>query len=152
VPGSVRVLAAGERRLAWGLTSEGTPVVATATSLHIAEVILSWSQVEKAVWLPPLLTVTEVAEREGTGAVHELTLEQENHLPEVVRERVTASVGWTDVHRLTPSGKVRLVGRRVPGVADLLWQVVYLQGTDPTQPGVREQAEQLVAALRGTLG
>jgi hypothetical protein len=61
-------------------------------------------------------------------------------------------VAWSDVRRLHPRGKVRIVGRRVPGRDDLLWQTVWLDGTDPTDPALRAQAEELVASLRATLG
>jgi len=40
----------------------------------------------------------------------------------------------------------------VPGVDALLWQVVWLEGTDPADPALRAQADAHVAALRGSLG
>lgn len=152
VPEVVRALRTDDRRLAWGVTVDGTPVVAGETALHVGEDRLPWVQVEKATWAEPLLTVTEVARVEGTGRRHVLELAEERGLAETVRARVTSSVGWTDRRRLQPSGAIRVVGRRVPGSDDLLWQVVWLEGTDPDDPALQAQAEQTVSALRATLG
>ena len=151
-PEAVRRLRVDARRLAWGVTPDGTPVVATETALHVGDEHVAWVQVEKAIWAPPLLTVTEVAEVEGTGTRRVLHLEDQRGLAEVVRARVTSSVGWTDRRRLVPEGVIRVVGRRVPGEDALLWQVVWLEGTDPADPLLRAQAEQVVAELRATLG
>lgn len=152
LPDAVRAVVLEERRLAWGLTDAGTPVLATPTSLLAGSLLLPWTQVAKVAWAPPVLTVREVAEVEDAGPVHRFVLAEDDGLAEVVRAQVTSSVAWSDVRRLQPAGKVRVVGRRVPGVDALLWQLVWLEGTDPADPRLREQADALVAALRGTLG
>jgi hypothetical protein len=152
VPDAVRAVPVDERRLAWGLTDAGLALVATPSALWFGETKLPWLQVEKAGWQPPTLTVVEVAEREGTGVRHSWVLADDRRLAETVRAQVTSSVAWSDVRRLQPAGKVRVVGRRVPGRDALLWQVVYLDGTDPADPAVRAQAEAFAASLRATLG
>jgi hypothetical protein len=152
VPDAVRALRLEERRLAWGVTDSGTAVVATPTSLLAGSSVVLWTSVAKASWDPPVLSVREVAEVEGAGTLHRFVLVEDDGLAEVVRAQVTSSVGWTDVRRLQPGGKVRVVGRRVPGQDALLWQTVWLDGTDPSDPLLRVQAEELVAALRGTIG
>ncbi len=152
VPEDVRALAPLERRLAWALTDDGIPLVATPTSLYAGELVLPWTQVAKVAWQPPVLTVREVAPVEDTGSLHRFELAEQDRLAEVVRTQVTSSVAWSDVRRLEPAGKVRVVGRRVPGEDALLWQVVWLDGTDPADPRLAAQAQALVAALRGTLG
>jgi hypothetical protein len=152
VPEAVRALAQGERRLGWALTSSGEALVATPSGLHSEGSVLPWTQVAHVTWQPPTLTLTEVAEVDGAGQVHHLLLEQDAGLAQVVRTQVTSSVAWSDVRRLQPKGKVRLVGRRQPERDDLLWQTVWLDGTDPDDPLLRTQAEALVADLRGTLG
>lgn len=152
VPEAVRALAPAERRLGWALAEDGTPLVATPTSLYAGELVLPWTQVAKVAWRPPVLSVREVAEVEDAGAEHLFSLAEDEGLAEVVRTQVTSSVAWSDVRRLEPGGKVRVVGRRVPGEDALLWQVVYLEGTDPTDPALRAQADAHVAALRGSLG
>jgi hypothetical protein len=148
----VRQVSLDERRLAWGLTDTGTAVIATPTSLLAGQLRLPWTQVAKVSWEPPVLALREVAEVDDAGTVHRFVLEQDEQLAETVRARVTSSVAWTDVRRLQPAGKVRLVARRVPGEDALLWQVVWLEGTDPRSASLRAQVEELVAALRGTLG
>jgi hypothetical protein len=152
VPDPVRALRLDERRLAWGVTDSGTAVVATPTALLAGDLVLPWNQVAKASWDQPVLTVSEVAEVEGTGTAHRFALVEDDRLAEVVRAQVTSSVAWSDVRRLEPRGKVRVVARRVPGQDALLWQTVWLEGTDPSDPLLRAQAEELVAALRGTIG
>lgn len=155
VPAVVRDVALdpGDRRVAWALTPDGAPVVATELGLHLpGRDRLDWAAVEKAVWRRPVLTVTEVAEVEGAGAAYDVELAGDADLPEAVRTRVTASVAWSSHTRLHPSGGVRVVGRRRPGAEVLSWQLVYDRGTDPDDPLVREQAESLLLASRRTVG
>ena len=152
VPQVVKAVATGERRLAWALTTEGAPLVATPTGLYDGGEPLPWVQVEKVSWQPPHLSVTEGALVEGTGPRHDWELAEDAHLAEVVRAQVTSSIGWSDRRRLASGGALRVVGRRVPGEDALLWQVVYLEGADPDDPLNRAEAERLVDGLRGTLG
>lgn len=151
-PDAVRTIAPLERRLAWALTSDGTPLVATPTALYVGTEPLPWTQIEKVRYAPPVLAVREVAEVEGAGAEHRFELTEDHRLAETVRTAVTTSVAWSDVRRLQPSGRVRVVGRRVPGVDSLLWQVVWLEGADPRDPALRAQADAAVAALQGSIG
>lgn len=143
----------GERRSAWGLTPDGEPVVATDLGLRLpGEPRLDWHDVEKATWQRPVLTVVRVAETAGTGERHCVRLEQEGALPDAVRGAVTGSVGWSNHYRLRPRGGVRVVGRRRPGLDLLDWQLVYDVGTDPSDPLVRVQAEELLLHARRTVG
>ena len=155
VPDVVRSVALlpGERRLAWGLTGDGAPIVATPTRLVLpGGDSLDWIMVEKAAWRPPVLTVTEVAEVEGTGREHVFTIDQDAALAELVHARVTSSVAWSDRRRLDPHGAVRLVGRRVPGEDALLWQLVFDCETELSDPLVRAQANEFLDAVRRTIG
>ena len=152
LPEAVRSLRLEERRLAWGVTDSGTAVIATPTSLLAGDLVLPWSSIAQVSWEPPTLLVREVADVEGTGTPHRFVLVQDEGLAEVVRAQVTSSVAWTDVRRLEPRGKVRVVARRVPGQDALLWQTVWLDGTDAADPLLQAQADELVAALRGTIG
>ncbi len=150
---SAVVLEPGERRLAWALTPTGQPVVATDVGLRLPDgVRLDWPDVEKATWQRPVLAVVQVAEVSGTGTSWRLQLEQEGDLPDAVRSAVTASVAWSTHVRLQPTGGVRLVGRRRPGLEALDWQLVYDRGTDLGDPAVRGQAEGLLADARRTIG
>lgn len=152
VPDAVRGLALDGRRLAWGLTDAGLPLVATPTQLHLGTEQLPWTAIEKIAWQPSTLTVHEVAEVAGTGRVRSFELASDAHLAETIRERVTASVGWSERRALAPHGHVRLVGRRVPGQDLLLWQVVWEPGTDPRDPHLQAQVADQLAGLRKTIG
>ena len=152
VPEAVAALRTDERREAWGLTPDGTPLVATASALYVGPTVLAWTQVEKVSWAPPRLVITEASEVEGSGAVRTYELAQDAHLAEVVRARVTSSIGWSDRRALVPAGAVRLVGRRSPDRDALDWQLVFEAGTDPHDPLLRLQAERHVQGLRRTIG
>jgi len=155
VPPAVKALELppGARRLAWALTGQGDPVVATDDALLLpGGVRLPWELVERAGWQRPQLTVLEVAAVQGTGTRHVLDLVDEGDLPGIVHARVTSSVAWSTHCRLAPAGGVRLVGRRVAGVETLQWQLVYDRGTDVHDPLVRAQAEELLHGARRTLG
>jgi hypothetical protein len=141
-----------DRRLAWGVTDDGVALVASPTCLHVGSEQIAWTAVEKVGWAAPLLRLTEMAEVEGTGLVHLWELAEDHGLAETIRERVTASVAWSDIRKLQPAGAVRLVGRRVPGQELLTWQVVWQLGTNPADPLLRAQVDAYVDGLRKSLG
>lgn len=154
VPQAVRdvALEPGERRLAWGVTPDGAPVLATTAGLRApGRELLPWGEVERAVWRRPHLEVVQVAQVEGTGPRTRVELAEEHDLADAVRSAVTGSVAWSSVVKLS-EGSVRVVGRRQPGRDDLRWQLVYAPGTDVDDPAVREQAEQALLDARRTLG
>lgn len=143
----------GERRVAWGLTPSGEPVVATDRGLRLPHADrVDWPDVERASWARPVLTVLQVAAVAGTGERRSVELAEEGSLPEVVRSAVTSSIGWSSHYRLQPSGGVRVVGRRRPGQDLLDWQLVYDPGTDLDDPLVQAQAAELVLAARRAIG
>lgn len=155
VPDVVRAvpLEPGERRRAWAVTTSGEAVVATDLGLHLPRTPrLDWADVEKATWRRPVLGVSRVARVDGEGPRWQLELAEEADLADVVRTSVTASVGWTKHVRLAPGGGVRVVGRRRPGQDALDWQLVFDRGTDPDDPGVVAQAEQILTDARRTIG
>ena len=155
VPDAVRSAAvpAGDRRLAWAVTAGGEAVVATRRGLLLpGRPLLAWTDVERASWTEPHLTVVEVSEVEGTGTTTVVEVREPGDLPEVVRSMVTASVAWSAHARLQPQGGVRVVGRRRPGEDLLEWQLVYDRGTDLSDPLVREQAQQVLLDARRTIG
>ena len=156
VPEAVAAVALGprERRVAWALSDRGEPVVATDRALYLpGEQPIAWSDVERAVWQRPRLTVTQLSPVEGSGPQSVVVLgDDDGDLPAVVRARVGASVAWSSHSRLVPSGGVRVVARRRPGVDALDWQVVYDRDTDASDPAVRARAEQLLEAARRTIG
>jgi hypothetical protein len=152
VPPEVRAITTDERRLAWGLTSDGLALVATPTSLYAGTEQLPWVGVEKVIWQPPLLTLVDVADVEGTGVRRSWLLDQDAKLAETVRACVTSSVGWTDRRSLGAAGHVRLVGRRTPDRDPLTWQVVWEHPAAAEDPSLRAQAARWVDELQATIG
>lgn len=164
VPAAVRTvtLQPGDRRLAWALTTEGQPVLASAHGLTLPGLaLLGWHVVEKATWQRPQLIVQVVAQPEesalgavvveGAGATHILQLVAGGQLPEVVRARVTDSVVWSR-HLQLAQGGVRVVGRRQPGGGVFAWQLVYDRDTDVQDARLRAEGESALAAARQTVG
>jgi hypothetical protein len=148
---------AGERLAGWALTDAGEPVVATSSGLLLpGREPVAWQDVERASWAPPVLRVLVLPQGQavvaGTGPSYEVSLQQPGDLPDVIRTRVTGSVAWSSHSRLSPSGGVRVVGRRKAGLEVLDWQLVFDAGTDPDDPVARGQAEALLLAARRTIG
>lgn len=156
VPDAVRAVAleSGDRRVAWALTEDGEPVVATDHGLVLPDrPLVEWADVERAAWQRPVLTVVESAPVAGTGRTTTVTLQDDDgRIPDVVHAGVSSSVGWTQHIRLQPEGGARVVGRRRHGQELFDWQVVYDPGTDPDDPRIRTQAEQAVLRARRTIG
>jgi hypothetical protein len=156
VPDVVRTVALeqGDRRVAWALTDDGRPVVATERGLVLpGRPRVDWSDVERAGWQRPALTVVESSEVAGSGCTTTVVLaDDDGGLPEVVRAGVSSSVAWSRHVRLVPTGGVRVVGRRRPGQELLDWQCVYDPGTDVSDPEIRAQAESVVLRARRSVG
>ena len=85
--------------------------------------------------------------------VHRVRLDADlGRLPEVVRERVTASIVIQHHVELVGERGARLLARRVPGTTDLRWSVVFDAGLDPADPELRRRADEALAVLRTSLG
>lgn len=143
----------GERILATAPTRGGSYVVATSTALHLPTVSgdflrLPWERVDQAAWKDGWLHVHETS----GGPEHHIRLTEPGSVPETVRERVTATVVVSHNARLPGGGTVRIAGRRPTDGGDVRWTFVFEAGTDPDDPGLRAQAEQLLEALRRQTG
>ena len=152
VPAEVKAVAPGERRLAWALADDGTVMVATEAGLWAGSSRLGWAFVEKVQWQPPVLTVHEVSEIEGTGGARSWTLTEDVRLAETIRTCVTSSIAWSDRRALGNGSHVRLVGRRLPGRDPLEWQVVWERAVDRAVVAYAAQAEAWVEELSRTIG
>lgn len=143
----------GERRLAWALSTGGAAVVATDLGLHLpGQPRIGWPDIERVSWKAPMMRVEGIGEVVGGGPHWEVQLPDPRNLPEVVRSRVVESIGWSEHRRLSPSGGVRLVGRRRPGQELLDWQLVYDQDTGSPDDRQRAQAEAFLLDARRTIG
>jgi hypothetical protein len=132
-----------ERVLASAALSGGGHVVATTVGLWLptpdgAPRRVGWHLVSKASWGGGGLVLVEAEETDVVeGAVvladqpaRRLRLGDSGRLPEVVHERVTASIRSRH-HRDLPGGGAWFVQRRVPGHDGTLLQVRPDPGTDP---------------------
>ncbi len=142
--------------LAW-LPSVGSSVVATHRALLLPEGTeperVPWDRVLHAAWEPTALRVT--AQDPHGGRPLELRVpvpEDHGSLPEVVRERVKASIVVQHHVELHGEQGARLVARRTPGDTELRWSVVFDPGLDPGDPVLRARADEELARLRGSLG
>jgi hypothetical protein len=159
LPASVRSsldLRMGERVLASApLLSRGW-VVATTRGLHLVDPAGAserhgWDRVAAAVWsdTASMLQVTWVDSR------RQLLLEfagSPGFLPEVIRERVEASVVIS--RRIDAGGRrgVRVAVRREGPGAELSMQVVADRGVDLSDPGLAARVEVELADLREQTG
>lgn len=146
VPAEVKQRAAGDKPLAWAAVA-GDWIVASRDRLFLplAEP-LPWDEVIRAAWDAPVL------ELQLPQGPYRLVLEDPGAIPEVVNERVKASVVIQHHVPLRGDKGVRIVARRRPGAADVTWRVTIDAGLDPHDPGLRAEADAALAQLRATLG
>lgn len=146
----------GERVLAHAPADEGL-LVATTQALHLPTEAghdrVPWERIDQARWEESGLTFAE----SGAG-VRSFAVSEPGLLPEVLQERVTATIAASE-HIVLPAGGdaalgVRLAARRAPGAdaATVTWQARFDPGLDPSDPETRHQAELALAELREQTG
>ena len=152
-PAEVRAHAGGRRVLAW-TTSSGAPLVATEHALVLPDgTDVPWDLVLRAHWEPEYVELTAQESAGGRPAVRRLLLDTApGVLPEVVRERVTASIVVQHHVELVGERGARMVARRTADSTELRWSVVFDGGLDPTDPDLRRRADEALTALRTSLG
>jgi hypothetical protein len=121
--------------------------VATAEHLYLPlREPLSWDEVIRAAWDEPVL---ELQLAEGP---YRLLIERPGNIPQVVNERVKASVVVQHHVPLRGERGVRIVARRRPGTTDVTWRVTFDAGLDPHDPQLRAEADHALQELRASLG
>ncbi len=145
-PAEVRQRADGDKPLAWAAVA-GDWVVASRDRLFLPlQAPVSWDQVIRAAWDAPVL---ELQLAEGP---YRLVIENPGLIPDVVNERVKASVVVQHHVPLRGDKGVRIVARRKPGGADVTWRVTFDPGLDPQDPQLRADADAALADVRTTMG
>lgn len=145
--------------LAWSEASlEGRPgyLAGTRTALvwlGEVEVEIPWEQVRSADWDRDggRLKVIQLSNFGTPHARYEFTVEDPGRLPELVRERVTASVVLQRAVTLGGAGTSRVIARRSPDGGEVHWMVEYAEGLDPSDPRVIERTEDALADARAEL-
>jgi len=120
-----------ERVLAWAMGPLGV-VFATDVALHVPAALqpdrVVWHLIDKAGWRDPNLEVS-LHPSVGAPLMHwKIELSEPGKLPQVVRERVTASVVVSSDIDL-PDGQARIAARRTE-TDDIRWSVTPLAGAD----------------------
>ncbi|MFI7421109.1 hypothetical protein [Nonomuraea sp. NPDC049684] len=137
----------GERVLTFTETADGH-LVATNLALFLSDgTRVPYEEIDKASWDDEGLRVVTT-----TGARHFERVAEPRMVPETVRERVNSTIVVNKRVSLPGRGGVRLVARRPPGGEVLGWTLVFDEGLDPTDPGLRAQAEQALEGVRRSMG
>lgn len=145
-PAEVVDLAGKDKPLAWALASDGW-VVGTRERIHLpGREALGWQEVVRAAWDEPVLEV------QLPGETVRLVFDDAGRIPEVVNERVRATVVVQHHVPLRADKGVRIVARRTPGGTDITWRVTFDTGLDPRDPELRRQADDALAELRANIG
>ena len=145
-PAEVRKRADGDKPLAWA-PAAGDWVVATRDRLFLPlQEPVRWDEVIRAAWDAPVL------ELQLAQGPYRLVIENPGLIPDVVNERVKASVVVQHHVPLRGDKGVRIVARRVPGGTEVTWRVTFDAGLDPQDPALRADAEAALAEVRATMG
>ncbi|MEV4835058.1 hypothetical protein AB0K05_11080 [Nonomuraea sp. NPDC049486] len=137
----------GERVLAF-TPSDDAHLVATTLALFLPDgTRVPYETIDKASWDEDGLRLVT-----GDGTIHAVRVAEPRLLPETLRERVNATIVVNKHVELPGRGGVRLVARRRPGGEVVGWKLVFDEGLDPDDPGLRAQAEQALEGMRRSMG
>lgn len=148
----------GERLLTWGSGPSGQ-VLASNRAIYLPSsgdfmasgwTRVAWMSVDRATWEEPEVLIE--GRLGGSPRRWRVTLADAGRLPEVIRERVTASIVISEHVDLVEGGGARIVGRRTDGDTAVEWSITFDPGLDPDDPGLRAAAVNALADLRDSLG
>ncbi|KAB8195873.1 hypothetical protein FH608_010280 [Nonomuraea phyllanthi] len=138
----------GERVLTFAAGADSGYVVATNLALYLTDgTRLPYEEIDRASWDEDGVKVLTT-----DGLWHAAKVTEPRLVPETVRERVNSTIVVNKHVKLPGRGGVRLVARRRPGGEVLGWTLVFDDGLDPEDPGLRAQAEQALEGLRRSMG
>jgi len=150
----------GERVLAFGTDPLGRYVIATTQGLHLqrrppAYSRLDWSSIRHASFDSMALRLdVDEPSSEGTVSATALKVPLLDHgdLPQVVRDRIMASIALQQHVALRGRLGVTVAARRQPGSDDLQWGVTYDNGLDATDPELAADAADALTQVRAESG
>lgn len=148
-------LPAGERVLAFAAYDAGH-LVATLAGFwecprEAAPVLWHWDEIDRAEWVEGHLLM-RVTPDGGEPRSVSFTTTAPGRLPEVVRERVNASIVINDWHRLASGGGVRVLARRRAGEERLRWLLAFDRESDAEEPASRAEAAERLRLARESVG
>jgi len=151
------LLRPGERVMGWGLGPEqldGQPTVVVCSNVAFhapgyTEAIL-WEDIARANWDDPILEIAAIVE--GKPRFTRVNLDQPGAVPDVVYERVTATI-VTQQHVMLDGDKgARLVARRPVGSDQIRWNVIFDSGVNAADPKLRAIADDKLRQFRESAG
>lgn len=132
----------GERVLQWAPAEDGF-VVASSVGLRwpAAYLLVRWDEIDHVSYTTGVMTLQPGGET--------LRFDDVRRLPEVVRDRINASIALDRHMRLLPDGAgMRVVGRRRSDTGELRWTTTYDEGLDPADPIIAARASAAVNEVR----
>lgn len=148
-------LPAGERVLAFAAYDAGH-LVATMTGLwecprEVAAVLWHWDEIDRAEWAEGHLAMQVTPDGSDPRPVS-FTTTAPGKLPEVIRDRVNASIVINDWHRLASGGGVRVLARRRQGEERLRWLLAFDRESDAADASSRAEAAARLRLARESVG
>jgi len=145
----------GERVLAFGTDPLGRYVIATTHGLHLqrrppAYSRLDWIGIRHASFDQTALRL-DLTDSGGSTSL-KVPLLDAGQLPEVVRERVTASIAVQQHVALRGKLGVTVAARRQPGSGDLVWGLTFDRGLDASDAAVADEASAAMRRVRAESG
>lgn len=146
----------GERVLAVAHDPEGRPLVATDRDLLLQRRPpdfdrIGWDTVDKATYDDGLLKLTG-RDRSGEDFRLRVPIVEPGVLPEVVRDRVTSSIVFTQHVALRDDWGLRVTARRRPGGESLRWAYRLDDDLAADDAEILREAERAVAETRRSAG
>lgn len=130
-------------------------VVGTKTHVYAVrsgsvELDRPWHMVDTGTWVDETRTLTVQWVDKAPATVW--VLEEQSTFPQVLRERVQASVVLADEVDLGAKRRARVVVRKDLGSGALMGQTILGRGVRSTDPGVREETKAALDRLREQVG
>ena len=137
-----------------GISSSGDGKRGKAKPLSVRRV--GWEQIERAGWNADesVLHVWETTSFGTPLRATDLAVDDPGRFGQLLRERIDASILVQRHVPLVGKKGVRIVGRRNPAQPDAVvsWSFVLDKGLEPERPGLVDQAEAALKAVRDEFG
>lgn len=138
----------------WAVATESALVVSTGPSGDAGDASplrIPWGRILKATWADGALEVIGTADGTTANARYVLSIAEDGLLAESVRTLVTGAVVWSQRIEDGPARGAWVAARRESS-GEVSWTVAFDAGLDPTDPGLREWADDQVMRIRAATG